>query len=145
MVRSKKSSQKFKSRWMGGSSLGHFSSPTSCTSAPDRKAACLSWRQDKVTQKWSLTKQGRVNSSTNTPVMQGEKQMHIERRCDCELPRQSCRLVRACIFFLTQVLLWFCSELLRKGSAKGGGICDAQVEVHPVNFSLLESRAVPVN
>ena len=73
--------------------------------------------------------------STNTPVMQGAKQMHIERRCDCELPRQSCRLGRACVdFFFTQVLLWFCLELPRKGSAKGGGICDARVEVHPVNW-----------
>ncbi len=40
-----------------------------------------------------------VKSSTNTPVMQGAKQMHIERRCDCELPRQSCRLGRACVDF----------------------------------------------
>ena len=37
-------------------------------------------------------------------------------------------------FFLTQVLLWFGLELPRKGSAKGGGICDARVEVHPVNW-----------
>jgi hypothetical protein len=40
-----------------------------------------------------------VKSSTNTPVMQGAKRMHIERRCDCELPRQSCRLGRACVDF----------------------------------------------
>ena len=61
--------------------------------------------------------------------------MRIERRCDCELlPRQSCRLGRACVNFLTQVLLWFCLELPRKGRAKGGGICDARVEVHPVNW-----------
>ncbi len=61
--------------------------------------------------------------------------MHIERRCDCELPRQSCRLGRACVgFFFTQVLHWFCLELPRKGSAKGGGICAARVEVYPVNW-----------
>jgi hypothetical protein len=62
--------------------------------------------------------------------------MRTERRCDCELPRrQSYRLGRACVdFFLTQALLWFCLELPRKGSAKGGGICDARVEVHPVNW-----------
>ena len=67
--------------------------------------------------------------------------MHIERRCDCELPRQSCRLGRACVdFFLTQVLLWFCLELPRKGSAKGGGIFDARVEVHPVNWLTPEVR-----
>ena len=36
--------------------------------------------------------------------------------------------------FLTQVLLWFCLELPRKGSAKEVGICDARVEVHPVNW-----------
>ena len=36
--------------------------------------------------------------------------------------------------YLTQVLLWFCLELPRKGSAKGGGICDARVEVHSVNW-----------
>ncbi len=40
-----------------------------------------------------------VKSSTNTPVMQGAKQMYTERRCDCELPRQSCRLGRACVDF----------------------------------------------
>jgi hypothetical protein len=55
-----------------------------------------------------------VKSSTNTPVIQGEKQMHIEGRCDCELPRQSCRLGRACVDFSTQVLLWFCLVLPRK-------------------------------
>ena len=82
-----------------------------------------------------------VKSSTNTPVMQGAKQMHIERRCDCELPRQSCRLGRACVgFFFTQVLLWFCLELPRKGSANGGGIRDARVEVHPVNWLTPEVR-----
>jgi hypothetical protein len=66
--------------------------------------------------------------------------MHIERRCDCELPRQSCLLCRACVDFLTQVLLWFCLELPRKGSAKGGGICDARVEVHPVNWLTPEAQ-----
>ncbi len=66
--------------------------------------------------------------------MQGATQIHIERRCDCELLRQTCRLDRACVDFLTQVLLWFCLELPRKGSAKGGGICDARVEVRPVNW-----------
>ncbi len=60
--------------------------------------------------------------------------MHIERRFVFELPRNSCRLRRACVEFLTQVLLWFCLELPRKGSAKGGGICDARVEVHLVNW-----------
>ena len=63
------------------------------------------------------------------------------KRCDCELPRQSCRLGRACVDFLfTQVLLWFCLELPRKGSAKGGGICDARVEVHPVNWLIRRSE-----
>ena len=82
-----------------------------------------------------------VKSSINTPVMQGAKQMHIERRCDCELPRQSFRLGRSFgDFFLTQVLLWFCLELPRKGIAKGGGICDARVEVHPVNWLTPEVR-----
>ena len=65
--------------------------------------------------------------------------MHIERRCDCELPRQSCRFGRACVDFLTQVLLWFL-ELLRKGSAKGGGIRDARVEVHPLNWLTPEAQ-----
>jgi hypothetical protein len=37
------------------------------------------------------TLRGQVKSSTNTPVIQGAKQTHIERRCDFELPRQSCR------------------------------------------------------
>jgi hypothetical protein len=62
--------------------------------------------------------------------------MHIERRCDCELPRQSCwrGMGRTCVDTLTQVLHWFCWELPRKGSAKGGGICDARVEVHLVNW-----------
>ncbi len=41
--------------------------------------------------------------------------------------------VRAYIF-LTQVLPWFCLELPRKESVKGGGMCDARVEVHPVNW-----------
>jgi hypothetical protein len=54
--------------------------------------------------------------------------MRIERRFDCELPRQSCRLGRACVDFLTKVLLWFCLELPRKESATGGRICDARVE-----------------
>ncbi len=67
---------------------------------------------------------------TNTPVMQGAKQMVIERRCDCELHRKSCRLGRACVDFLTQVLLLLCLELPRKGSEKGGGIYNARVEVH---------------
>ena len=68
--------------------------------------------------------------------------MHIERRCDCELPRQSCRLGRACVdfFFLTQVLLWFCLELPRNGSAKGGGIRDARVKTHPVNWLTPEAQ-----
>ncbi len=35
--------------------------------------------------------------------------------------------------FLTQVLRWFCFEFPRKGNAKGGGIRDARVKVHPVN------------
>ncbi len=72
--------------------------------------------------------------------MQGAKQMHIERRCDCELHQQSYRLGRACVDFLTQVLLWFCLELPRKGSAKGGGMWDARVEVHPVNWLTPEAQ-----
>ncbi len=45
----------------------------------------------------------------------------------------------ACPFHLYCILaLWFPLELPRKGSAKGGGICDARVEVHPVNWSTLE-------
>jgi hypothetical protein len=67
-----------------------------------------------------------VKSSTNTPVIQGAKQMHIKRRCDCELPRQSCWLGRARVYILSQDMLWFCLELPRKGSTKGGGICDAR-------------------
>ncbi len=58
-----------------------------------------------------------VKSSTNTPVMQGAKQKHIERRCDCELPRQSCRLGRACVdFFLYSgpALVLFGTPLQRK-------------------------------
>jgi hypothetical protein len=31
--------------------------------------------------------------------MQGAKKMHIKRTCDCELPRQSLRLSRACVDF----------------------------------------------
>ena len=31
-------------------------------------------------------------------------------------------------------VLFVCLELPRKGSAKGSGICDARVEVHPVNW-----------
>ncbi len=42
--------------------------------------------------------------------------------------------------FLTQVLLWFCLELPRKESAKGGGIFDARVEVHPVNWLTPEAQ-----
>jgi hypothetical protein len=68
--------------------------------------------------------------------------MHIERLykegaiVNCELPRQSWLPVGPCVctFLLTEVLLWFCLELPRKESAKGGGICDARVEVHPVNL-----------
>jgi hypothetical protein len=66
--------------------------------------------------------------------------MHIEKKCDCELPRQSCRLGRACVDFLIQVLLWFCLELPRKGSAKGGGIRDARVKVHPFNWLTREAQ-----
>ncbi len=48
------------------------------------------------------------------------------------LPRQSCRLGRACI---TQVLLFlFGLELPRRGSARRGGIRDARIKVHPFNF-----------
>ena len=50
--------------------------------------------------------------------------------------------VRVCRFFLTQVLLWFCLELPRKESAKGGGICDSRVEVHPVNWLTPEGPEV---
>ncbi len=84
-----------------------------------------------------------VKSNNNTPVMQGAKQMHIERKCDYEL-RQSCRLGRACVDFLTQVLLWFCLALPGKGSAKGGVICDARVEVHPVNLLTSHISSTPV-
>jgi hypothetical protein len=35
--------------------------------------------------------------------------------------------------FLTQVLLWFDLELPRIGIAKGGGIHDVLVKVHPVD------------
>jgi hypothetical protein len=56
------------------------------------------------------------------------------------LPRQSCRLGRACVDFFIQVLLWFVMELLRKGSAKGGGIRDARVKVHPVNWLTPEAQ-----
>ncbi len=66
--------------------------------------------------------------------------MHIKRRCGCELPRQSCRLGRACVDFFTPVLLWFCLELPLKGSAKGDGICDARVKVHPVNRLIPEAQ-----
>ncbi len=31
-------------------------------------------------------------------------------------------------------------ELPRKGSAKGGGICDARVKVHPVNWLTPEAQ-----
>ncbi len=41
--------------------------------------------------------------------------------------------------FLTQVMLWFCLELLRKGSAKGGGIL-MRVEVHLVHWLTPEFR-----
>ncbi len=67
--------------------------------------------------------------------------MRIERRCDWELPPQSCRLGRAFVdFFLTQVLLRFCLELPHKGSAKGDGFYDARVKVHPVNWLTLETQ-----
>jgi hypothetical protein len=66
--------------------------------------------------------------------------MHIERRCDFELPRPSFRLGRACVDFFTQVLLWFCLELPRKASTKGGGICDARFEVDPVNWLTPEAQ-----
>jgi hypothetical protein len=66
--------------------------------------------------------------------------MQIKRRCDCELPRLSCRLGRACVdYFLTQILLWFCLELPRKGSAKGGGIRDSRPNAQPINW--LTSKA----
>jgi hypothetical protein len=42
--------------------------------------------------------------------------------------------------FLTRVLLWFCLELPRKGSAKGSGIRDARVEVRPVNLLTTEAQ-----
>ncbi len=66
--------------------------------------------------------------------------MHIERRCDCELPRKSCRLGRAYVYFFSRVLLWFCLELPRKGNAKGGGIRDARVKAHPVNWLTPEAQ-----
>ena len=67
--------------------------------------------------------------------------MHIKRRCGCELPRQLCRLGRACVvFFFTQVLLWFRLELPREGSAEGGGICDARVKVHLIKSLTPEAQ-----
>ncbi len=45
-----------------------------------------------------------------------------------------------CRFILTQVLLWIFLELPRKGSAKGGGIRDARVKVHPVHWSTPEAQ-----
>ncbi len=39
-----------------------------------------------------------------------------------------------CRLFLTQVLLWFGLELPHRGIANGGGIRDARVKVHQVNW-----------
>ena len=39
-----------------------------------------------------------------------------------------------------RVLVQFSSVLLRKGSAKGGGICDARVEVQPFNWLTPEAQ-----
>ena len=78
-----------------------------------------------------------VMSCTNTPVMQRAKQMHIERRCVCEVVSSPGSRAgynpRVRRFFSTQVQLLFCLELPRKGSAKGSGIRDAQVKAYPVN------------
>ena len=54
--------------------------------------------------------------------------MQIERRCDCELPRQSC----VDFFDSGPALVLFETPAQRK--PKEGGICDARVEVHPVNW-----------
>ena len=45
-----------------------------------------------------------------------------------------------CRFNLSQVLLSICLELPRKRSAKGGGIRDARVKVHPVNLLTPEAQ-----
>ncbi len=66
--------------------------------------------------------------------------MRNKRRCDYELPRQSCRLGLACVDNFTQVQFWFCLELPRKGSAKGGGIRDARAKVRPVNWLTPETQ-----
>ena len=41
---------------------------------------------------------------------------------------------------MTHVLLWFGLELPRKGSAKGGGVHDARVKAHPVNWLTPEAQ-----
>ncbi len=82
-----------------------------------------------------------VKSSYNTPVMQGANQMHIKRRCDCELPRQSCRLGRACVYIFDSgpALVMFGAPTQRK--CEGGvGIRDARVKVHPVNWLTQEAQ-----
>ncbi len=66
--------------------------------------------------------------------------MHIEEDAIVSSPDNRAGWAVRVYIFLTQVLLWFCLELLHKGSAKGGGICDARVEVHPVNWLTLEAQ-----
>ncbi len=47
---------------------------------------------------------------------------------------------RVCVHFFTQVVFWFCLELSRKGSAKGGGVRYARVKVYPVNWLTPEAQ-----
>jgi hypothetical protein len=69
------------------------------------------------------------------------------KKVRCGLPRQSSRLCRACVdLFLTQILLWFGLELLRKGSAKGGGsLRQALKRTAAVQYSnsILRTQACP--
>ena len=66
--------------------------------------------------------------------------MHIKKKCDCELPQQSCRLGRASVDFFDSgpALVLFRAPAQRK--CEGGGICDARVEVHPVNWLTPEDQ-----
>ncbi len=78
--------------------------------------------------------------------MQGAKQMHIKRRCDCELPRQSCRLGRACVdlFYSGPALVLFGTPAKKEVRREVGFvICDARVEVHPINWLIPEVRNPP--
>jgi hypothetical protein len=67
--------------------------------------------------------------------------MHIKRRYDLSSPgNRAGWAVRVFFFFFTQVLLWFCLELPRKGSAKGIEVRDARVKVHPVIWLTSEAQ-----